>query len=117
MCSQKHHYRELPDEVKASLGGLPDQFVAYFTSRFPKLLMHVYDAVQCCRDERAFRQYYDVEPGWAELAVTLVFRFLSDSAMLCDIRLVQVCAKPTYRFLVTTDLVIIYIFLDQNAVC
>ncbi|XP_041362995.1 serine/threonine-protein kinase/endoribonuclease IRE1-like [Gigantopelta aegis] len=63
MRNKKHHYRELPDEVKASLGSVPDQFVVYFTSRFPRLLMHVYDAVQCCKQERVFQQYYDVEPG------------------------------------------------------
>ncbi len=62
VCSlhlQKHHYRELPIEVQLSLGSIPDQFVYYFTSRFPTLLLHVYRAMRCCGTERIFQQYYD----------------------------------------------------------
>ncbi len=59
---QKHHYRELPLEVQRSLGSVPDQFVTYFTSRFPHLLLHVYNAMRCCSTERLFLQYYDQHP-------------------------------------------------------
>ncbi|KAL5017978.1 hypothetical protein ScPMuIL_003700 [Solemya velum] len=59
MRNKKHHYRELPLEVKNSLGSLPDQFVTYFTLRFPHLLIHTYLAVACCCDEHIFRQYYE----------------------------------------------------------
>ncbi|XP_076451034.1 serine/threonine-protein kinase/endoribonuclease IRE1-like [Babylonia areolata] len=58
MRNKKHHYRELPEEVKASLGRVPDEFVQYFTSRFPRLLMHVYTAMEICKDESTLRQYY-----------------------------------------------------------
>lgn len=61
---QKHHYRELPEEVKNSLGAVPDQFVCYFTSRFPKLLTHTYYAMMCCKQERVFHQYYNMEESW-----------------------------------------------------
>lgn len=60
MRNKKHHYRELPEEVKASLGHVPDEFVQYFTSRFPRLLLHVYKAMQCCKEENVFRQYYHI---------------------------------------------------------
>jgi len=56
--NKKHHYRELPPEVKQSLGNLPDEFIDYFTSRFPKLIMHVYDAMRCCADEPVLDRYY-----------------------------------------------------------
>lgn len=56
---QKHHYRELPDDVKNSLGSIPDQFVQYFTLRFPRLLIHTYTALECCAHEHVFKQYYD----------------------------------------------------------
>ncbi|KAL4240931.1 Serine/threonine-protein kinase/endoribonuclease IRE1 [Mactra antiquata] len=59
MRNKKHHYRELPEEVKNSLGSVPDQFVTYFTSRFPRLLIHTYNALECCSHERVFQQYYD----------------------------------------------------------
>ncbi|XP_022103307.1 serine/threonine-protein kinase/endoribonuclease ire-1-like [Acanthaster planci] len=59
MRNKKHHYRELPDEVKESLGPVPDGFVHYFTSRFPQLLPHVYQAIgQHCKEERVFQKYY-----------------------------------------------------------
>nr|XP_006813336.1 PREDICTED: LOW QUALITY PROTEIN: serine/threonine-protein kinase/endoribonuclease IRE1-like [Saccoglossus kowalevskii] len=58
MRNKKHHYRELPEEVKQSLGTVPDEFMYYFTSRFPKLLLHTYNAMKCCRNERLFRLYY-----------------------------------------------------------
>ena len=55
---QKHHFRELPPEVKASLGRIPDEFVQYFTSRFPLLLMHVYKAMALCQEEAVLSKYY-----------------------------------------------------------
>ncbi|KAL3877911.1 hypothetical protein ACJMK2_035553 [Sinanodonta woodiana] len=61
MRNKKHHYRELPEEVKNSLGTVPDQFVHYFTSRFPMLLIHTYHAMKCCASECIFNQYYDLD--------------------------------------------------------
>ncbi|XP_076074287.1 serine/threonine-protein kinase/endoribonuclease IRE1-like [Mytilus galloprovincialis] len=61
MRNKKHHYRELPEDLKRSLGAIPDQFVQYFTSRFPKLLIHTYNALRCCQYERIFQQYYYIE--------------------------------------------------------
>lgn len=55
---QKHHYRELPAEVQETLGSIPDDFVSYFTSRFPHLLMHTYLAMRTCASERPFLPYY-----------------------------------------------------------
>lgn len=57
-CLQKHHYRELPAEVRETLGSLPDDFVRYFTSRFPHLLPHTYRAMEPCSHERLFQPYY-----------------------------------------------------------
>ncbi|KAG9350435.1 hypothetical protein JZ751_026797, partial [Albula glossodonta] len=54
----KHHYRELPEEVQESLGSIPDEFVSYFTSRFPHLLHHTYKAMHSCAHERPFLPYY-----------------------------------------------------------
>ncbi|XP_030847647.1 serine/threonine-protein kinase/endoribonuclease IRE1-like [Strongylocentrotus purpuratus] len=58
MRNKKHHFRELPEDVKASLGKVPDQFVKYFTSRFPLLLLHVYGALSLCREEPVLSKYY-----------------------------------------------------------
>lgn len=57
--NKKHHYRELNDELQQSLGTIPDEFVSYFTTRFPRLLIHSYIAMQNFRDELIFREYYD----------------------------------------------------------
>ncbi|XP_069762136.1 serine/threonine-protein kinase/endoribonuclease IRE1 isoform X3 [Narcine bancroftii] len=58
MRNKKHHYHELPVEVQETLGEIPEQFVQYFTSRFPKLLLHTYQAMQICSHERLFHMYY-----------------------------------------------------------
>ncbi|KAL2101092.1 hypothetical protein ACEWY4_002853 [Coilia grayii] len=58
MRNKKHHYRELPTEVQETLGSVPDEFVAYFTSRFPSLLMHTHQAMRLCTLERPFLPYY-----------------------------------------------------------
>lgn len=55
---QKHHYRELPVEVQDTLGSIPDDFVSYFTSRFPQLLLHTHTAMCVCACERPFLPYY-----------------------------------------------------------
>ncbi|XP_072270164.1 serine/threonine-protein kinase/endoribonuclease IRE1 [Pyxicephalus adspersus] len=56
--NKKHHYRELPPEVQETLGIVPDDFVRYFTSRFPRLLLHTYLAMGLCSQERLFHPYY-----------------------------------------------------------
>ncbi|OXB64849.1 hypothetical protein ASZ78_006587 [Callipepla squamata] len=59
MRNKKHHYRELPPEVQETLGSIPDDFVRYFTARFPRLLLHTYRAMRICCQERLFQHYYD----------------------------------------------------------
>ncbi|KFM12501.1 Serine/threonine-protein kinase/endoribonuclease IRE1, partial [Aptenodytes forsteri] len=54
----KHHYHELPADVRAALGSVPDGFVQYFTSRFPRLLLHTHGAMKVCARERLFHSYY-----------------------------------------------------------
>ncbi|KAJ1349395.1 hypothetical protein KIN20_004957 [Parelaphostrongylus tenuis] len=61
MRNKKHHYRELPEDVQDSLGRIPDQFVLYFTARFPLLLLHTYRALEWCADEDVFKSYYPDE--------------------------------------------------------
>ncbi|XP_058287536.1 serine/threonine-protein kinase/endoribonuclease IRE1 isoform X2 [Hylobates moloch] len=70
MRNKKHHYRELPAEVQETLGSLPDDFVCYFTSRFPHLLAHTYRAMELCSHERLFQPYYFHEPPEPQPPVT-----------------------------------------------
>uniref|UniRef100_A0A7N8Y675 non-specific serine/threonine protein kinase n=1 Tax=Mastacembelus armatus TaxID=205130 RepID=A0A7N8Y675_9TELE len=58
MRNKKHHYHELPPDVQETLGELPEGFVNYFTSRFPRLLMHTHTALHMCAHERLFHPYY-----------------------------------------------------------
>ncbi|XP_065881047.1 serine/threonine-protein kinase/endoribonuclease IRE1b-like isoform X2 [Euphorbia lathyris] len=56
--NKSHHYRELPQEIKDLLGSHPDGFENYFSYRFPKLLIEVYNATYSyCREEEFFRKY------------------------------------------------------------
>uniref|UniRef100_A0A8B9K386 Serine/threonine-protein kinase/endoribonuclease IRE1 n=1 Tax=Astyanax mexicanus TaxID=7994 RepID=A0A8B9K386_ASTMX len=58
MRNKKHHYHELPPEVQSALGEVPEGFVSYFTSRFPRLLLHTHSALSICAPERLFHPYY-----------------------------------------------------------
>ncbi|XP_057171145.1 serine/threonine-protein kinase/endoribonuclease IRE2 isoform X2 [Ursus arctos] len=58
MRNKKHHYRELPTEVRQALGHVPDSFIQYFTARFPRLLLHTYGAMRSCASESLFLPYY-----------------------------------------------------------
>ncbi|BFZ57838.1 bifunctional endoribonuclease/protein kinase ire1 [Savitreella phatthalungensis] len=48
--NKKHHYQDLPDNVQHALGPIPAGFLAYFESRFPKLLLHCW---QIAKEELA----------------------------------------------------------------
>lgn len=58
MRNKKHHYRELPDNLKASLGAVPDGYMRYFSLRFPRLLVHTYNAMSACKNEQVLQAYY-----------------------------------------------------------
>ena len=59
---QKHHYQDLPDNVKRLLGSMPEGFLAYFTRRFPRLFLHVHDVIShsALRTESMFRTYFQL---------------------------------------------------------
>jgi len=58
--NKKHHYMELPEELKEALGSLPDGFLTYFTKRFPRLAPHLYNKVASTpmREEAIFAPYF-----------------------------------------------------------
>ena len=57
--NKKHHYNELPEETKSMYGRVPDQFVEYWTSRFPRLLVHSWHAMHSVKSEPTFNKYFD----------------------------------------------------------
>ncbi|RKP27025.1 the oligomer formed By the kinase ribonuclease domain of Ire1, partial [Syncephalis pseudoplumigaleata] len=40
--NKKHHYQDLPEAERRLLGSIPDGFLAYYSTRFPVLLLYVY---------------------------------------------------------------------------
>ncbi|XP_036595234.1 serine/threonine-protein kinase/endoribonuclease IRE2 [Trichosurus vulpecula] len=61
MRNKRHHYQELSTEVRQALGQVPEEFVQYFTSRFPQLLLHTHKAMGSCASESLFQPYYRTE--------------------------------------------------------
>ncbi|KAI0634225.1 hypothetical protein C8Q77DRAFT_1056189 [Trametes polyzona] len=61
--NKKHHYQDLPDNVKRLLGTMPEGFLAYFTRRFPRLFLHVHGVISnsTLRTESMFRSYYEIK--------------------------------------------------------
>ncbi|OJA17607.1 hypothetical protein AZE42_01208 [Rhizopogon vesiculosus] len=60
--NKKHHYQDLPDNVKRHLGPMPDGFLSYFTRRFPRLFLHVHNVISntpLCH-ESMFRMYFEL---------------------------------------------------------
>ncbi|ORZ35034.1 kinase-like domain-containing protein [Catenaria anguillulae PL171] len=60
--NKKHHYADLPPNVRRALGPLPEGFLSYFTTRFPNLFLHVYRVVKDTdelRKESVFRGYFE----------------------------------------------------------
>jgi len=60
--NKKHHYQDLPENVKRNLGSLPEGFLMYFTHRFPALFLHVYYVVSSCglAQESMFQSYFEL---------------------------------------------------------
>lgn len=59
---QKHHYQDMPENVKRHLGPMPKGYLSYFTRRFPRLFLHVHSVVAATslRQESMFRTYFEV---------------------------------------------------------
>ncbi|KAK6536104.1 bifunctional endoribonuclease/protein kinase ire1 [Arthrobotrys megalospora] len=57
--NKKHHYQDLPPNVQTIVGQLPDGYLSYFTSRFPKLLVNMFHLVRDeIQDEAMWRTYF-----------------------------------------------------------
>jgi serine/threonine-protein kinase/endoribonuclease IRE1 len=41
------------------MGRNPEEYCDYWTSRFPKLLMHSWYSMHCVKNEHIFSRYYD----------------------------------------------------------
>lgn len=52
--NKSNHYEDLPHDVKELLGPVPEGFEAYFSARFPRLLIEVYKVITmyCGEDPR-----------------------------------------------------------------
>lgn len=59
MRNKLNHYRELPREIQKLVGPLPEGLYNYFASRYPRLLIEVYNVIlQYCKEEECFRRYF-----------------------------------------------------------
>lgn len=56
--NKSNHYRELPQDIQELLGPVPEGFYNYFHSRFPKLLIEVYNVIyRYCMEEEFLQKY------------------------------------------------------------
>ncbi|KAF8873807.1 hypothetical protein CPB84DRAFT_1817965 [Gymnopilus junonius] len=60
--NKKHHYQDLPDNVKRHLGPMPEGFLGYFTRRYPQLFLHVHGVIRetGLSTESMFRTYFEL---------------------------------------------------------
>lgn len=59
--NKKNHYYDMPPDVQAKVGPLPEGYLRYWTTRFPKLLMACYEVVVECGfvQEPGFKAYFE----------------------------------------------------------
>ncbi|KAI0316237.1 hypothetical protein OF83DRAFT_1128090 [Amylostereum chailletii] len=58
--NKKHHYQDLPENVRRHVGSMPEGFLSYFTRRYPRLFLHVHGVISnsSLRQESMFRSYF-----------------------------------------------------------
>ncbi|CAG0897547.1 unnamed protein product [Darwinula stevensoni] len=71
--NKKHHYRELPLSAQRVMGDIPDQFTRFWITRFPRLLPHLWLAMQAVKHEPVFQQHYEKEYDFIQAKVDTVF--------------------------------------------
>lgn len=61
--NKKNHYEDMDETIKARVGPLPDGYLKYWTTKFPKLLMSCYRCVVDCglQEEPRFRVYFEAQ--------------------------------------------------------
>ncbi|XP_064116017.1 serine/threonine-protein kinase/endoribonuclease IRE1-like isoform X2 [Macrobrachium nipponense] len=64
--NKRNHYRELKEEARMVFGRIPDEFIYYWTSRFPRLLLHTWCAMLCVKSEPIFSKYYDSQYSFSQ---------------------------------------------------
>ncbi|KAH8736180.1 hypothetical protein BGZ61DRAFT_513437 [Ilyonectria robusta] len=59
--NKKNHYEDMPDNLKRTVGPLPDGYLAFWTVRFPMLLLVCWNVVYNVQWEETdrFREYYE----------------------------------------------------------
>ncbi|KAF2842666.1 kinase-like protein, partial [Patellaria atrata CBS 101060] len=59
--NKKHHYEDMPEDVKARVGKLPAGYLRYWTTRFPYLIIACWLAVLKCEihKEERFKGFYE----------------------------------------------------------
>lgn len=59
--NKKNHYEDMPDSLKRSIGPLPDGYLAFWTVRFPMLLLVCWNVVYQVQWDSAdrFKEYYE----------------------------------------------------------
>ncbi|KAJ3820981.1 hypothetical protein F5880DRAFT_1486977 [Lentinula raphanica] len=60
--NKKHHYQDLPDNVKRHLGVMPEGYLSYFTRRYPQLFLHTHRVISESelRSEPMFKTYFEL---------------------------------------------------------
>eukprot|EP00002_Diphylleia_rotans_P008712 TRINITY_DN1871_c0_g2_i6.p1 TRINITY_DN1871_c0_g2~~TRINITY_DN1871_c0_g2_i6.p1 ORF type:complete len:823 (+),score=134.63 TRINITY_DN1871_c0_g2_i6:137-2605(+) len=44
--NKRNHYRDLPPALQSRIGSIPDGFLAYFTTRYPRLFISIYHVIK-----------------------------------------------------------------------
>jgi len=64
--NKKNHFREMPGEVQALMGSVPEGYMRYFRAKFPAVVLACHAWVKETRlsaEESMFQPYFNAPPG------------------------------------------------------
>ena len=60
-----NHYNEITKDEQVALGSLDDEFVTYWLTRFPNLLLHIFKAFEPWKSASELKEFYDQNYNFA----------------------------------------------------
>uniref|UniRef100_A0A1I8HAL2 non-specific serine/threonine protein kinase n=1 Tax=Macrostomum lignano TaxID=282301 RepID=A0A1I8HAL2_9PLAT len=92
--NKRNHFRELSPSVQLLLGRSTEEYVHYFTSRYPQLLTYLYNVLVAVKLEHSFERYYSsLDPDY----FPKYYRAHMKQAYIKDSKLVQQPDCSEYR--------------------
>ena len=79
------------------MGETPEEFCRFWTSRFPRLLVHSWYAMHCVKNEHIFSRYYDKQYDFLQVTCFKDYYFHHYFTISC-IHIFIIITDPSFEF-------------------